>query len=43
MVAVAVEISVPQILKLRLRFVKVSVVGAARADDGILLTCFECS
>ena len=38
----AVEISVVQMLKLHLSFVKVSVAGAAGADDHTLLACLEC-
>ena len=38
--AVAVEMSVAQMLKLHLSYVKMSV--AAGADDHILLPCFEC-
>ena len=40
--ALAVEMSVAQMLKLHLNFVKVSVAVAAGADDCILLPCFEC-
>ena len=36
------EMSVAQMLKLYLSFVKVSVAVAAGADDHILLPCFEC-
>ena len=39
--AVAVEISVAQILKLHLSFVKVSVAVADGADDRVLLQDFE--
>ena len=39
---VAVEISVAQMLKLHLSFIKVSLAVAAGADDHILLPCFEC-
>ena len=40
--AVAVNMSVAQMLKLHLSFMKVSVAVAAGADDHILLPCFEC-
>ena len=42
MVLAAVEMSVAQMLKLHLSFVKVSVVVVAGADDRILLQNFEC-
>ena len=38
----AVEMSVGQMLKLHLRYVKVSVAVAAGSDEYILLSCFEC-
>ena len=38
----AVEMSVAKMLKLHLRFVKVSVPVVTVADDHILLPCFEC-
>ena len=37
-----VEMSVAQMLKLHLSFVKVSVAVAAGADDNVLLPCFKC-
>ena len=40
--AVVVEMSVAQMLKLHLSFVKVSVAVAPGADDHVLLPCFEC-
>ena len=40
--AVTVEMSVTQMLKLHLGYVKVSVAVAAGADDHIILLCFEC-
>ena len=40
--AVVCEMSVAQMLKLHLSYVKVSVAVAAGADDHILLHCFEC-
>ena len=40
--AVAVEISVAQMLKVHLSFVKVSVAVAVGADNHVLLPCFEC-
>ena len=40
LVGVAVEVSLTQMLKLHLSFVKVSVVVGV--DDQILLPCFEC-
>ena len=40
--AVAVEMSVAQMLKLHSSYMKVSVAVAAGADDHILLPCFEC-
>ena len=40
--AVAVKMSVPQMLKLHLSYMKVSVAVAAGLDDHILLPCFEC-
>ena len=40
--AVAVEMSVAQMLKLYLNFMKVSAIVAARADDHIPPLCFEC-
>ena len=40
--AVAVEMSVAQMLKLHLSFMKASVALAAGADDHIHLPCFEC-
>ena len=39
--AVAVEMSVPQTLKLHLSYVKVLVAVVAGADDNILWPCFE--
>ena len=38
----AVIMSVAQMLKLNLSFVKVSVAVAAGADDHVPLPCFEC-
>ena len=38
----AVEMSLAQMLKFHLSFVKVSVAVAARADDQVLLLCFVC-
>ena len=40
--AVVVEMSVAHMLKLHLCFMKVSVPVASRADESILLCCFEC-
>ena len=40
--AVAFEMSVAQIWKLHLSYMKVSVAVAARPDDHIILPCFEC-
>ena len=40
--AVAVEMSVAQMLKLHLSYVKLSVAVVAGADNHILLSCFEC-
>ena len=42
MYSLAVEMSVAQMLKLHLSYVKVSVAVAAGADDHVLLSCFEC-
>ena len=39
---VAVEMTVAQMLKLHLSFVKVTVALAPGADDHVLLPCFEC-
>ena len=39
----AVEMSVAQMLKLHLSYVKVSIAVAAGDDDQVLLSCFECS
>ena len=41
-VAVAVEMSVSQMLKLHLSYVNVSLAVTAGAYDHILLPCFEC-
>ena len=40
--AIAVEMSVVQMWKLHLNYVKVSVAVAAGADNHVLLPCFEC-
>ena len=40
--AEAVEMSVAQMLKLHLSFIKVSVAVVVGADDRIFLSCFEC-
>ena len=37
----AVEMSMTQMLKLQLSFVKVSVAVTAGADDSVILLCFE--
>ena len=43
MAALAVEMSVAQMLKLHLSYMKVSVAVAAGPDDQVLLPCFECT
>ena len=40
--AVAVKMSVAQMLKMHLSYMKVSVAVASRADGHVLLPCFEC-